>query len=138
MRLRSTPPRRGFTLIEVLVAAGLSMLIMAVVTMAFQRGMDTLSQLKSVGEMQQRMRNFEMAMRADLDADHFESRYGGKVSDQRLDLLTPGLSNDTVTWRPPTRGFIRIINDDPTNILPQPNPLGGYELYPGSNVEAFD
>lgn len=121
--------RPGFTLVEVLVAAGLSLLIMAVVTQAFMRGMDTLSQLKSVGEMQQRLRTFETVMRADLEADHFESRYGPKVSDQRLDTLAGGplLTNETTPWRPPSKGFFAIrqqpiyldpLNADNTNTNP--------------------
>lgn len=113
--LRTRSIRRGFTLVEVLVAAGLSMLIMLMVTTAFTQGMDTLSKLKSVGEMQQRLRGFEAVMRTDLEAEHFESRYGPKLSDQRLDLLVPGLTNDTaISWRPPTRGFFRIVNDEPS------------------------
>ncbi|CAN5568678.1 hypothetical protein BH11PLA2_BH11PLA2_35690 [soil metagenome] len=101
--------RRGFTLVEVLVAAGLCMLIMLMITTAFQRAMDTLSQLKSVGEMQQRLRAFETAVRGDLDADHFAGGSGPRVRDQRADTLNSiSLANDTAPWRPAALGFFRI------------------------------
>src|SRR4051794_29782879 len=113
MRLTQTrnANRRGFTLVEVLVAAGLSMLIMTMVTYAFSKAMDSLSQLKSLGEMQQRLRSVETALRTDLNADHFEGGYmgGNRVRDQRLDLLNMNVikppltffTNDTAPWRPP-------------------------------------
>ncbi len=100
--------RHGFTLVEVLVAAGLSILIMTVVTQAFQRGMQTLSQLKSIGELQQHLRSFESVMRTDLESEHFVSRSGPRVSDQRIEKLQGVTDPELVQWRPPTMGFFSI------------------------------
>lgn len=100
--------RRGFTLTEVLVAAGLAMLIMAVITQAFSQGMETLSRLKSVGELQQRLRSFETIVRSDLESEHFDGRSGSKVSDMKLNLLANLPAGVDPPWRPPARGFFAI------------------------------
>jgi type II secretory pathway pseudopilin PulG len=126
-RRRPAARRTGFTLVEVLVAAGLCLLIMTVLATCFQAGMDTLSQLKSLGDLQQQLRTADVLLRRDLQAQHLESRFGNRVSDQRLDLYQPynPYTIDPTTgrlngpnpspygsppaWQPPDAGFFRIF-----------------------------
>lgn len=100
--------RPGFTLVEVLVAAALCILIMTLLTYAFQQGLDTLSVLKSTGELQERLRAAEIVIRDDLAADHLDSDFGARVSDQRIDLWNGNAAN-VQFWQPPRAGFFRIL-----------------------------
>ena len=100
--------RPGFTLIEVLVAAGLCMLIMVVMTQAFAAGLDTFSVLKSTGELQERLAVAGTVLQTDLAATHLENQVGEptRVSGIRFDKIgAPGFEQ---TARPPYRGFFRI------------------------------
>ena len=84
----ATPNRKAFTLIELMVAAALSLVIMTVLALAFQSGMATMSSLKATGDEADRLRTAEVMLRADLDADHIVGDDGGttlKVSDLRFD-----------------------------------------------------
>ncbi len=98
--------RPGFTLIEVLVAAGLCMLIMVVMTQAFAAGLDTFSVLKSTGELQERLAVAGTVLQSDLAATHLENQVGEpiRVSGIRFDKIGSG----DPAARPPFRGFFRI------------------------------
>lgn len=106
--------RPGFTLIEVLVAAGLCMLIMSVLAAAFASGIDTFSLLKSTGELNERLKVAAAIMRADLQAPHLEAETGEpvKVSQLRYDQYYPG-SPDRFA-RPQPRGFFRVQQEGPS------------------------
>jgi len=73
MRLHHTARRSGFTLVELIVAAGLTVLIMAVLATGFQVGLQSLSTLKSAGDLADRLRTTETMLRFDLDAPHFDT-----------------------------------------------------------------
>lgn len=108
MRYVRNPHRAGFTLVEVLVAAALCILIMTLLTYAFQQGMDTFSILKSTGELQERERAAAAVLREDLQAIHIETEGGPiKVSDLRLDQA----SNASELTKPPFKGFFRIMQE---------------------------
>lgn len=117
--MRSTSPalrRPGFTLIEVIVAAGLCMLIMAVLAGAFAAGIDTFSLLKSTGELNDRLTLAKDVMVGDLSQTILEDDTGLplRVSDVRYDILGTPLAQDPVLGRyakPPARGFFRIIQE---------------------------
>lgn len=106
---RLTTTRPGFTLVEVLVAAALCILIMTLMAYAFQQGMDTFSLMKSVGDMQERLRATEIVMRDDLSSDHLDSDYGPRVADQRMDLITLP-STGAAGWKPPRGGYFRVFH----------------------------
>jgi hypothetical protein len=114
MRLASARSRRpGFTLIEVIVAAGLCMLIMSVLAGAFAAGIDTFSLLKSTGELNDRLAVAKEVLVGDLTSTHLEDDTGLplRVSNVRYDLLGTPLAQDAVLGRyakPPARGFFRI------------------------------
>ena len=112
--------RKGFTLVELLVAAALSILIMFVIATAFQSGLQTLSTLKSLGDMAERLKTAETLLRTDLEAEHFAT---GATEDspavmQLSDLKFNQLSIGGIEARPPTRGYFRIENDRVGNALP--------------------
>ncbi|HEY2784727.1 MAG TPA: prepilin-type N-terminal cleavage/methylation domain-containing protein [Fimbriiglobus sp.] len=101
MRLHQTR-RRGMTLIELMVAAALSLVIMAVLASAFQTGMDTLSQLKSIGDLQHQLRSSSEKIKADLAAPHFDDPAvaNGKLSEVRFDQNPSDF---------PSSGMFRIV-----------------------------
>lgn len=66
----TTPRRRGFTLIELMVAAAVAVLIMSILATAFSLGIDTMRQMRAAGEMMDQLRGAENAIKADLAAPH--------------------------------------------------------------------
>ena len=70
MRIRSA--RQAFTLIELLVAMALIVFIMVILSSAFATGMQTLRQLKALGDQEERLRTATIQLRRDLAAAHFD------------------------------------------------------------------
>jgi prepilin-type N-terminal cleavage/methylation domain-containing protein len=66
--------RRGFTLVEMLVATALIMFIMLILSEAFSQGLNAFRVLKGIGDMEARLRSAVTTIRNDLVADHFEGR----------------------------------------------------------------
>jgi prepilin-type N-terminal cleavage/methylation domain-containing protein len=64
--------RRGFTLIEILVAMALIVLLLAILAEAFAVGLESFGKLKAIGDMNDRLRQAAHIIRQDLAADHFE------------------------------------------------------------------
>jgi type II secretory pathway pseudopilin PulG len=122
--------RTGFTIVELLVAAALSMVIMLIIGMAFQKMTDTFRTLRSVSQMQERLKSAHMVLKRDLEADHFAGLPnnpaagggGTKLSQQRL---------DQDGWVPTTDGFFCIMQGtNPSNgnlpfIFDNPNDPSG-------------
>jgi type II secretory pathway pseudopilin PulG len=103
MRLQTGYPpsrRRGFTLVEMLVSTALIIFIMVILTQAFVTGMDTLRGLKTIGDLQEKLRTATTVLRKDLSADHFEGKK--KLSDPFF-------------WidGPPQEGFFRLYQGSP-------------------------
>jgi prepilin-type N-terminal cleavage/methylation domain-containing protein len=92
---RRPAPRRGFTLVEMLVAMGLTMFIMVILSEAFATGLDVFTQLKAVGDMEENLRAAATALRSDLAADHFEGKR--RLSDPDIHINRP------------REGFVRIF-----------------------------
>jgi Tfp pilus assembly protein FimT len=108
--------RAGFTLVELLVAAALTVLIMAIMATAFQQGMSTLSHLKSVVGLSEQLRSAETIIRNDLEAVHLEAEDGTpvRVSDPRL---------GGAIWNSPGKGYFQVLQNSVmkqnyTNTLP--------------------
>src|SRR5437763_1697496 len=134
-------PRPGFTIPELLVAAAMCIIIMAILATCFQAGIDTLRQLKSQGDMTDQLRAAEIVIKRDLQAKRFPTQddrenLGVRLSDMRYDLLVPdptgtilvkdpSLTSYTYTIGPPRGGFMRIKSSEPNT---------GY----GSFSEGFD
>ncbi len=101
--------RRGFTIVELLVAAALSMFIMAILSTAFSKGIDTFRTVRAAGNMQEKLRMASVVIKRDLAAQHFDGGFhpglsGAFLTDQRL---------DQVGWTPPSQGYFFIANPDP-------------------------
>src|SRR5688572_11398631 len=69
MHMRRRP---AFTLVEMMVSVALVLFIMVILTEAFGKGLESFRTLKSVGDMESRLRAADMVLRRDLKADHFE------------------------------------------------------------------
>ncbi|OWK43609.1 hypothetical protein [Fimbriiglobus ruber] len=107
MRIKhSSQLRAAFTLVELLVAATLTVVIMAIMATAFQVGMDTLSQLKSVASLSQQLRAAEVVLRRDLMSQHLEDSGGNPLL---LSDFTVGTS--TV----PGKGYFRFVQNSVPN-----------------------
>lgn len=127
--------RHGFTIVELLVAAAVSILLMVIVTEAFKRGLDMFRHLKSAGDLNERLRSASRALRDDIASFHFED---GVSSDRQylsgIDLRPSAMPND-----PPSNGFFRIIQmpeplnpPDPTN-----NPAGEPCIFEGTDTDGM-
>lgn len=66
--------RRGFTLIEMLVAFALILFIMVILTEAFGSALRAFRQLKALGDMESDLRTAGIMLRRELAADHFDGR----------------------------------------------------------------
>lgn len=99
--------RRGFTLVELLVAMGLTLFVMAILAEAFASAMGTFAGLRSLGEMQDNLRTALQTLRADLSASHLEGN-------RRL--------SDMDIWAtPPREGFFAFNGSAPTLEAVDPN-----------------
>jgi prepilin-type N-terminal cleavage/methylation domain-containing protein len=58
--------RRGFTLVELLVSMALIIFIMSIVSDAFVDGLESLGNLKGVGDLQQRVQSAAVELRAEV------------------------------------------------------------------------
>ncbi|MBI3409449.1 MAG: prepilin-type N-terminal cleavage/methylation domain-containing protein [Planctomycetes bacterium] len=66
--------RQGFTLIEMLVAMTLTIFVMVILSQCFILGLETFSNLKTIGDMQEKLRTATNLLRNDLIQDHFEAK----------------------------------------------------------------
>ena len=135
---RSSYSRHGFTIIELLVAMALIILIMAVLSEAFVAGLGAFRSLKSIGDMQERVRLSGNRLRQDLALRHFEE-------DRRLSDIDPYWqdpfigSGDQVTRNVggrPQQGFLRIQTPrNPLNPIPTTSML--LEGTDGDNIPSW-
>jgi prepilin-type N-terminal cleavage/methylation domain-containing protein len=92
--VRSPSGRRGFTLVELLVAMALIVFLMSVLSEAFVAGLEAFRQLKAGGDMAEKLRTAAFRLRADvratnLDANEFiaDGLLTGKVDPKEADDL---------------------------------------------------
>ena len=102
--------RHGFTLVEIMVAAALSVVIMTIIATAFQTGLEATSHMKSIGGIAGQLRQSDGIMRSDLRAFHLFDVGNGP---QRVSSLVPG----DPSWGsdPDEYGFFRVAQDAPTS-----------------------
>lgn len=87
--------RQGFTLVEMLVSLALVLFVMVLLSQALSTGLETFRQLKSTGELTEKLQMAATILRQDLKLDHFEGK-------RRL--------SDPAFWMqgPPREGFFHI------------------------------
>jgi prepilin-type N-terminal cleavage/methylation domain-containing protein len=98
--------RQGFTLPELLVSMAIIVFMMVIIAECFGTALVTFTQMKTAGDMQERLRNAAVIIRRDLAGGHF-SRAGGvplPLSDPSMDLTVTGVGGYT----PPDQGYFRI------------------------------
>jgi prepilin-type N-terminal cleavage/methylation domain-containing protein len=121
--------RRGFTIVELLVAMALIILIMAVLSEAFTAGLSAFRSLKGLGDMQERLRVASTVLKRDLMARHFET--DRKLSDFGAYWVDPNIGvGDQTTLAVggrPAQGFFRIQT-------PVPPTLEGVD---GDNIPSY-
>ncbi|HLN32257.1 MAG TPA: prepilin-type N-terminal cleavage/methylation domain-containing protein [Gemmataceae bacterium] len=106
--------RKGFTLVEMMVAMALTLFIMVILSQAFVAALETFRQLKAIGDMEERLRSVSTLLRRELAADHFEGRKR---------LSNPGFFNGG----PPREGFFRIFQGSATAVAGPANFWEGYD-----------
>jgi prepilin-type N-terminal cleavage/methylation domain-containing protein len=58
--------RRGFTIVELLIAMALIVLIMAILSQAFVEGLESFRHLKGIGDLQEDLRQASIGLRRDV------------------------------------------------------------------------
>src|SRR5579884_1899851 len=101
-------PRTAFTIVELLVSMALVLFIMVILSEAFIQSVAAFSQLKAVGDLQEKMRAATIILRRDLGSPHFWGKPPGSTA-----TSAPSLSDwDMRTVTPPDGlagyGFFRI------------------------------
>lgn len=102
MRSRFSRPRGGFTIIELLVAAAVSILLMVIITEAFKRGIDMFRSMRAQGVMMERLRTAATTLRDDLAAHHLPENNG------QLPYVGEFTNLESPPWVPPQDGFFRV------------------------------
>lgn len=116
---RRTRTRRGTTLVELMVAAAMSIMVMWLLTWCYQQGLASFSNTKAHGDLMDQERMVTSVMTRDLKADHFleedgKPNRGRRVRDQRLDQggYTPPRSGFFWAKSPLNSGFDEGIDGD--------------------------
>ena len=94
-------PVRGFTLVEVLVAMALIIFIMVILTEAFTAGTGVFRNLKSQGDMQEKLRAVAGVLRNDIRQNPTKSTFFGNADPPNFDVATAQV---TVSLAPPGPG----------------------------------
>ena len=125
--------RRGYTLVEVMVALGLSVLTMWLLAEAFRIGLEMIGQARAQANLMTQLHAVGDIFHRDLVVAHpflpddNRPNRGLRLSDQRLDLLTATGQG----WTPPPGGFFHIISPD-SDALPDPD-REGLKIYTATN-----
>lgn len=131
--------RQGFTLVELMVAAAVSVIIMAILSTVFQTGIDTLRDMRSVGHLQDQLRAAIEILRRDLQADHFLPRDADPNSHKQISGAR--LSQQILTdkdWQPPLGGFFHIESTQyGSTVLPDADGLSFTTQLPHHGVLHF-
>lgn len=104
--IRTPRTRRGFTLVELLVAAAMMILGMWLLSWVYQQGLESFRQARAQSELTNQQRMVTSILTRDLAAVHFtddstKPNNGRRLSDQRTDLVWSG------GYVPPTGGYFR-------------------------------
>jgi hypothetical protein len=106
--------RNAYTLVEVMVALGLSVLTMWILAEAFRVGLEMIGQSRAQANLMTQLGAVGAVLHRDLVYAHpflpddRRPNRGMRLSDQRLDLSVTG------GWTEPHGGFFRIISQPPS------------------------
>jgi prepilin-type N-terminal cleavage/methylation domain-containing protein len=108
--------RTGFTLVELLVSLALIVFIMSILSYAFQEATALFRNMKSSGDMAEKLRGATTILRRDLSAYHFDDER--KLSDPNFWTIDNG---------PPGAGYFRVWHGQPSIL--EGNDLDGLPSY---------
>jgi prepilin-type N-terminal cleavage/methylation domain-containing protein len=122
--------RSGFTLVEVLVSMALILFIMSILAAAFGAASQAVSDLKSAGDLAEKLRGATNVLKRDLECPHF---FDGKNGTNSIRLSDVGFWGRLPTPADPTKppvGFFRIFQQqaDAADVA------GGHDL---DNIPSF-
>ncbi|MBA2225971.1 PulJ/GspJ family protein [Thermogemmata fonticola] len=132
IRNRNRHRRGGYTLVEVMVALGLSVLTMWILAEAFRIGLEMIGQARAQAQLMTQLSAVGNILHRDLVVAHpflpddNRPNRGLRLSDQRLDRLTASGQG----WTPPPGGFFRIISPDSTIVQTDSE---GLNIYSATN-----
>ena len=69
--IRSKPKRSGFTLVELMISAAITVIIMTILSICFQTSMSAMSAMRAQGDAADQLRAVGEVMKRDIKADHF-------------------------------------------------------------------
>jgi hypothetical protein len=141
--IRTTRTRRGVTLVEMMVAAAMSILGMWLLAWLYQQGLDNFRGARARADLAAQERMVVTLLTRDMKAPHFmdddtKPNLGRRVSDQRLDLadLSGSPANPTVSgYVPPRGGYFRAGS---TASASGNNAQEGYDDFPFSTSRSGD
>ena len=102
--IRTTRTRRGVTLVEMMVAAALSITGMWLLTWVYQQGIDSFRLGNATANLSTQERMVASIMTRDLKADHFLEEDNKPNRGRRLSDQTKSLGDGTV-YTPPKSGY---------------------------------
>ena len=105
--------RSGFTLVEVLVAMALILFIMTILAAAFGTATQAVSDLKSAGDLAERLRGATTVIHRDLEANHCFDSNGNVLRLSSMWNTNNGLNPNPP---PPAQGFFRIYEGSPATL----------------------
>ena len=124
--------RGGYTLVEVMVALGLSVLTMWILAEAFRIGLEMIGQARAQAQLMTQLSAVGNILHRDLVVAHpflpddNRPNRGLRLSDQRLDRL----DDKGQGWKPPRGGFFRIISPSSTTVATD---VEGLNIYSATN-----
>ncbi len=69
--IRSKQKRSGFTLVELMISAAITVIIMTILSICFQTSMSAMSAMRAQGDAADQLRAVGEVMKRDIKADHF-------------------------------------------------------------------
>ena len=111
--IRTTRTRRGVTLVEMLVAAALSITGMWLLTWVYQQGVDSLRLGNATANLTSQEKMVTSQMTRDLKADHFLEEDNKPNRGRRLSDQTKSLVDGTV-YTKPRSGYFWTCSSGPT------------------------
>jgi type II secretory pathway pseudopilin PulG len=114
-RIRSQSAlRRGFTLVELMVAAALAITIMWILAESFKMGIDFARSARSTGDMMTQLNNAGQIMLRDLQAPHFLTGTAGNLNGQLSLVQSDQLTSPAGGSYTPPNGYFQIVSPPPT------------------------
>lgn len=104
--IRTPRTRRGFTLVELLVAAAMMILGMWLLSWVYQQGLESFRQARAQSELTNQQRMVTSVLTRDLTAAHFTDDSTKPNNGRRLSDQTKGWIDGT-GYTPPLGGFFR-------------------------------